>query len=58
MTNPLDEFTDRRVFPFMTGVYLATNAIADAYVVIDGPPRVAALARSALLAADLVLIPV
>ena len=28
------------------------------YVVIDGPPRVAALARSALLAADLVLIPV
>ena len=27
------------------------------YVVIDGPPRVAALARSALLAADLVLIP-
>lgn len=37
MTNPLDEFTDRRVFPFMTGVYLATNAIADAYVVIDGP---------------------
>jgi len=28
------------------------------YVVIDGPPRVAGLARSALLAADLVLIPV
>ena len=28
------------------------------YVIIDGPPRVAALARSALLAADLVLIPV
>uniref|UniRef100_C5CWH0 Cobyrinic acid ac-diamide synthase n=1 Tax=Variovorax paradoxus (strain S110) TaxID=543728 RepID=C5CWH0_VARPS len=28
------------------------------HVVIDGPPRVAALARSALLAADLVLIPV
>lgn len=28
------------------------------YVVIDGPPRVAALARSALLAADMVLIPV
>ena len=28
------------------------------YVVIDGPPRVAALMRSALLAADLVLIPV
>ena len=28
------------------------------YVVIDGPPRVAAIARSALLAADLVLIPV
>ena len=28
------------------------------YVVIDGPPRVTALARSALLAADLVLIPV
>lgn len=27
-------------------------------VIIDGPPRVAALARSALLAADLVLIPV
>jgi hypothetical protein len=27
-------------------------------VMIDGPPRVAALARSALLAADLVLIPV
>jgi chromosome partitioning protein len=27
-------------------------------VVVDGPPRVAALARSALLAADLVLIPV
>ncbi|WP_398494342.1 ParA family partition ATPase [Variovorax sp.] len=27
-------------------------------VVIDGPPRVAALARSALLAADLVLVPV
>ncbi|CAN7364388.1 AAA family ATPase [Acidovorax sp. LjRoot129] len=28
------------------------------FVVIDGPPRVASLARSALLAADLVLIPV
>lgn len=28
------------------------------YVVIDGPPRVASLLRSALLAADLVLIPV
>lgn len=28
------------------------------WVVIDGPPRVAALARSALLAADMVLIPV
>jgi len=28
------------------------------YIVIDGPPRIAALARSALLAADLVLIPV
>ena len=28
------------------------------HVVIDGPPRIAALARSALLAADLVLIPV
>ena len=28
------------------------------HVVIDGPPRVTALARSALLAADLVLIPV
>lgn len=28
------------------------------FVVIDGPPRVAALARSALLAADLVLVPV
>lgn len=28
------------------------------FVVIDGPPRVTALARSALLAADLVLIPV
>ncbi len=28
------------------------------HVVIDGPPRVAALARSALLAAELVLIPV
>ena len=28
------------------------------YVVIDGPPRVASLMRSALLAADLILIPV
>jgi chromosome partitioning protein len=28
------------------------------HLVIDGPPRIAALARSALLAADLVLIPV
>ena len=28
------------------------------HVVMDGPPRIAALARSALLAADLVLIPV
>ena len=28
------------------------------HVVIDGPPRIAALMRSALLAADLVLIPV
>jgi chromosome partitioning protein len=28
------------------------------HIVIDGPPRIAALARSALLAADLVLIPV
>ena len=27
-------------------------------IIIDGPPRIAALARSALLAADLVLIPV
>lgn len=35
------------------GIALEAN-----YVVIDGPPRVAALARSALLAADLVLIPV
>jgi chromosome partitioning protein len=34
---------------------LARNAD---YVVIDGPPRVTGLARSALLAADLVLIPV
>ncbi|MES2784278.1 MAG: ParA family partition ATPase [Pseudomonadota bacterium] len=33
-------------------------ALGAEYVVIDGPPRVAALARSALLAADLVLIPV
>jgi chromosome partitioning protein len=33
-------------------------ALGADYVVIDGPPRVAALARSALLAADLVLIPV
>lgn len=28
------------------------------HLIIDGPPRIAALARSALLAADLVLIPV
>jgi chromosome partitioning protein len=28
------------------------------YIVIDGPPRIAALARSALLAADCVLVPV
>ncbi len=28
------------------------------HIVIDGPPRIAALARSALLAADIVLIPV
>ncbi|MFG8723590.1 ParA family partition ATPase [Pseudomonas aeruginosa] len=28
------------------------------HVILDGPPRIAALARSALLAADLVLIPV
>src|SRR3546814_17252187 len=28
------------------------------HVVIDGPPRVTALARSAILAADLVLVPV
>jgi len=28
------------------------------HVIIDGPPRIAALARSALLAADIVLIPV
>lgn len=34
---------------------LARNA---AHVVIDGPPRVAGLMRSALLAADIVLIPV
>jgi chromosome partitioning protein len=33
-------------------------ALETDYIVIDGPPRVAALARSALLAADLVLIPV
>jgi chromosome partitioning protein len=33
-------------------------ALLSDLVVIDGPPRVAALARSALLAADLVLIPV
>lgn len=33
-------------------------AVQADFVVIDGPPRVAALARSALLAADLVLIPV
>lgn len=33
-------------------------ALQTDFVIIDGPPRVAALARSALLAADLVLIPV
>ena len=35
-----------------------THARNYAHVVIDGPPRVSALARSAILAADLVLIPV
>ncbi len=33
-------------------------ALAADFVVIDGPPRVASIARSALLAADLALIPV
>lgn len=33
-------------------------ALSADYVVIDGPPRIAGLMRSALLAADLVLIPV
>jgi len=41
-------------------LHLEAPAIARSvdHVVIDGPPRVTALARSALLAADLVLIPV
>ena len=39
---------------------LRLSAIAKNYdhVVIDGPPRVSDLARSAIIAADLVLIPV
>ena len=37
MAHPLDAFTDRTTFPFTIGVYLAVNAIRDAYLVIDGP---------------------
>jgi len=37
---------------------LAGLAQGQAFVVIDGPPRVTGIARSALLAADLVIVPV
>lgn len=46
----LDRPTIHRDLPDMTKNY--------AHIVIDGPPRVAELARSAIIAADLVLIPV
>ena len=45
--------TDRQVLVLLPEIALTAD-----HVVIDGPPRVAGLMRSALLAADLVLIPV
>lgn len=33
----LERFTRRRNFPYLHGVYLATNVIRDAYLVVDGP---------------------
>ena len=33
----LECFTRRRNFPYLHGVYLATNVIRDAYLVVDGP---------------------
>lgn len=42
MTEPIDggeaqDFTERQNLPFMVGVYLAVNALADAYLLVDGP---------------------
>lgn len=31
------DFTERQSYPFMVGLYLAVNAIADAYLLVDGP---------------------
>lgn len=32
-----EDFTERQNSPFMVGVYLAVNAIPDAYLLVDGP---------------------
>jgi nitrogenase molybdenum-iron protein alpha/beta subunit len=32
-----DDFTERQNYPFMVGVYLAVNAISDAFLLVDGP---------------------
>lgn len=31
------DFTERQNYPFMVGVYLAVNAISDAFLLVDGP---------------------
>jgi nitrogenase molybdenum-iron protein alpha/beta subunit len=41
MSEPIDDagedFTERQNYPFMVGVYLAVNALADAFLLVDGP---------------------
>lgn len=36
-TADVEDFTERQNYPFMVGLYLAVNAIADAYLLVDGP---------------------
>ncbi len=33
----LDDYSERVNFPYMQGLYLATNALRDAYLLVDGP---------------------
>lgn len=36
-TPPSEDFTERQNHPFMVGVYLAINAVRDAFLLVDGP---------------------